>query len=252
MHEALAEVLRRDEPEIARRWAERIQKSSPRYRELPVGQIESHTAQLVRSFSEAITSGNFETMEAALCLISERRTKEGFELAEVQRALLVGCEAMLPSLQQAFDHDARNLVWSVTQIERVMHRAARVLHERFEQACERERQAAFEKLAAEGAALRDRLEAVLEALGYAAITVDLDMVVTWADARAASATFGLLSPGDSHTCLQGQPDEACPLRSAAASGEVHAAGSHPPCRVVMAIPLKPSPGGTREILALMK
>ena len=251
MQKRLGEVLQSAKGDIARAWAERVSQSSQRYRSRPFEEIESTASRLVEGLVEAVVLGSYEIIEECLVSIVESRSALGFDPSEVQRAVLMGCQAVFPTLEKAFGDDAQQLVWSVTQVERAIHRTLNILNKVYHEARMKGMASEAEQARASTATAEGRLEAVLGALGHGAIVVNPNLVVVWADERASSARYGAIAPGELHTCDPQRPDGACLLAAAAETGEIQRGQPADECSIWLAIPVKSETGEVVEIVGLM-
>ena len=177
--ERLGEVLQSHREQIACAWAQRTQQSSDHYRTLPAEDVQWAAREVVDGLVEAVVSGDFLAMSEVLQRVAERRLALGFEAAEVQRALLMGCDAIYPALEEAFGADAQNLVWSVSQIEKAMYRGLGLLNEAFHAARVKESEARLAGAVEDSAAAQDRLRAVLQEFAHGAVVFGPDRIVRW-------------------------------------------------------------------------
>jgi len=172
MEARLESVLREHADEIAATWARRAQETFDPYARVPLERLEAGATRIIEGIITAIREEDYSALYQRLAETAEERAAFGIDASEMGRALLMGCEAVLPILQRQFSDDAQQLVWSVTRIERVMHRSRDLLDQAFRDT----------DVARETAALRAstrRLEHVLEALGRGCVVVDQDMRVLW-------------------------------------------------------------------------
>ena len=119
----------------------------------------------------------------------------------------------------------------------------------FETARTDQLQAEIEAMRAECAATRRRLQAVLNAFGHAAVVAGPDLVLMWADERAASPQFGLHAPGDAHECVSAAPDD-CAIEAALRTRQVQRRAMSPGCKAHIAIPVLSPEGDVLEVVAL--
>lgn len=246
MQNKLAQVLTAEREELARMWSERVRLSSPLYRRRDPDEISARSRALIDGMIEAIGTGNYEPLSDCLMGIVQFRSAQGFGAAEVQRALLMGCDVMFPAIERAFRNDARSLVWSVTQVEKVIHRAVELLNQAFRASESGEDDASAAD--AETRSATERLQALLKALRLGGIAVNRGMVVVWSDVQAQSARCGVVMPGDRHGC---EDETDCPIRKAFESAEAVESEVSEVCKVAMAVPVLDGSGAVCEVLALV-
>ncbi len=250
MQKSLGEVLAAEREQIAAAWAERVKQSSEMYRRRPIEEIEAGTLRLVDGLVEAVTLGSYERIRDSLVDIAQSRRAMGFAASDVQRAILLGCDAIFPTLQTAFGNDAQQLVWSVTQIEKTVHRGLGLLSQVFHEVQVREAVTEAEEARALLCAAERRLQAVLGALNHGAIAVNAHLVVLWADSRACSPRCGALAPGEAYECRQ-SGDPGGLLAAAWRTGEVQRAEPTGECDVWLAVPVRAATGEIVEVIGLM-
>lgn len=172
MEARLENVLREHADEIAATWARRAQEAFDPYARVPRERLEAGARRIIEGIIAAIRDEDYSALYQRLAETAEERAAFGIDVSEMGRALLMGCEAVLPILQRQFSDDAQQLVWSVTRIERVMHRSRDLLDQAFRDT----------DVARETSVLRAstrRLEHVLRALGHDCAVVDREMRVLW-------------------------------------------------------------------------
>lgn len=247
----LSEVLRARQEEMTSAWARRIRQSSDRYQLLTIEEIERSVRELVLGLAMAIESGDYGPLSASLTATGAMRAASGFEPAEVQRALLMGCDAAYPVLEEAFGANAQDLVWSVTQVEKALHRSLNLLQGVMKDAQVQQRESEAEYARHRLERTERRLQALLKALGIGAIAVDRDKIVTWTDEVGGSAKCGLLTRGE---VING---EAAPglradiLTEALVTGRTHRAKRHGECDLWMAFPVFAEDGQLLEVMGLL-
>lgn len=247
----LSEVLRARQEEMTSAWARRIRQSSDRYQLLTIEEIERSVRELVLGLAMAIESGDYGPLSASLTATGTMRAASGFEPAEVQRALLMGCDAAYPVLEEAFGANAQDLVWSVTQVEKALHRSLNLLQGVMKDAQVQQRESEAEYARHRLERTERRLQALLKALGIGAIAVDRDKIVTWTDEIGGSARCGLLTRGE---VING---EAAPglradiLTEALVTGRTHRAKRQGECDIWMAFPVFAEDGQLLEVMGLL-
>lgn len=251
MEKRLAEVLQAGKEDIAHLWAQRVKQSSERYRRRPLDEIKATGVRFVDGLVEALTLGDYEGIRKCLSDVARMRTGQGFAPEELQRAVLMGCECIFPTLERAFGDDARMLVWSVTQIERAIHRSIGLLNEALQEVRVESMEAALEHARADHRAAEGRLQAVLSGLGYGAVAVDPSLIVLWADERARSARCGAVLPGEMHSCAPRAAGRECLLAEALRTGCVQRAEPADDCAIWLAVPVKDEDGQVVEAVGIM-
>lgn len=251
MEKRLAEVLQGGKEDIAHLWAQRVKQSSERYRQRPVGEIEATAVRFIDGLIEGLTLGDYEAIRACLTDVARLRTGQGFAPEELQRAVLMGCECIFPTLERSFGDDARMLVWSVTQIERAIHRSIGLLNDALQEVRVESMETALEGARADRRAAEARLQAVLSGLGYGAIAVDPNMIVVWTDERARSARCGAVQPGEMHTCDPRRPGRECLLADALRTGCVQRAAPADDCTIWLAMPVEDAEGQVIEVVGII-
>jgi PAS domain-containing protein len=248
----LAQVLRSDVQDIARRWAEQAGQSSEAYQRLPRGMLEAAAARLVEGIALALETGNYEPLQQALQETIAERIAQGVAGEEVQRAWLLGCEAVYPSLEKAFASDPAALVWSVTQVERAMHRSMNLVSSHVREAQQERVVTELEAAQQARRAAERRLEALLEALGMGVIVINPQRIVIWTDARGGSARCGALAPGEVFdVSTESRPDVAL-LEEALHTGRTHRRPGAEECQIIMAIPIRDEDGNVVEVMGVLR
>ena len=251
MEKRLAETLQAGKEDIARLWAQRVKQSSERYRQRPLDEIAATALRFIDGLVEALTLGDYEGIRACLADVAEMRTGQGFAPEELQRAVLMGCECIFPTLERAFGNDARLLVWSVTQIERAIHRSIGLLNDALQQVQVATMETALAEARADRRGAEARLQAILSGLGYGALAVDPNMIVVWSDARARSARCGAIQPGEMHTCDPRRAGRECLLTAALQTGRVQRAEPVDDCTIWLAVPVKDADGQVIEAVGII-
>jgi PAS domain-containing protein len=251
MTRRLAEVLRADAKAISRRWAERAGQSSEAYQRLPRQMIEEAAARFVEGIAVALESGNYEPLQESLRSVVAERMAQGVPGEQVQRAWLMGCEAVYPSLETAFVGDPAALVWSVTQVERAMHKSVNLVTDQFRlvQRGQAETEAEAAQQAREAA--ERRLQALLGALGMGAIAISPQRIVVWTDERGGSARCGALAPGEAFDLPPDVRPDVEILEEALATRRVHKRPASSDCELCMAIPILDEDGEVIEVLGII-
>jgi hypothetical protein len=250
MKQQLGAVLSNAREGVALSWAQRVAQSSERYRRQPFEELQAVCQALVDGLVEALVLGNYESISEVLKGIARRRVEGGFERTEIERALLIGCDAVYPALQAAYADDARALVFSVTQVERALHRCLGILSQAVHDIRVAAKETDRETAEAARVAAEARLEAVLRALGHGAMAVSPAGVVTWADERARSARCGLRAPGD---VLGAEPDPERGddvVAEALRTGEMREGRPGGDCDIWLAIPVRDETGEVTEVVAI--
>lgn len=247
----LAEVLRSDVEAIARRWAERAGQSSVAYQRLPRQMLEAAAARFVEGIALALETGNYEPLQEALRQVVAERMAQGVAGEEVQRAWLLGCEAVYPSLEAAFATDPAALVWSVTQVERAMHKSVNLVTREFRQVQRDLATSELEAARQAREAAERRLEALLKALGMGAIVVNPQRIVVWTDARGGSARCGALAPGEAFDVSSMERPDVAILDEAFATRRTHRRPSTQECELCMAIPILDADGQVIEVMGIL-
>ncbi len=247
----LGDVLREARPTIARSWAERVRLSSPLYRRAPLEELESSAGEFLDALLDAMTFGNYERIVEFMNDLAPARAQQGFEAADVQRALLMGCDVIFPVIERHFRDDARHLVWCVTQVERAIHRAVYLFNEAFQQARVREVESDREEVCGDRDALVRRFQALLAAYKLGAVAVDTQLAVIWADEQARSARCGVATLGERHVCHPLADGDECLLALALETGELQVREPVGDCVIFMAMPVRAEGGDIVEVLGIM-
>jgi hypothetical protein len=251
MKQQLGSVLGSARVEVALAWAQRVSQSSERYRRLPFEEVQATCQALLDGLVEALVLGSFESVSEVLKQVARRRTEGGFERAEVERALLLGCDAVYPALQAAYADDARALVFSVTQVEKTLHRCLGILSQAVHDIRVAAKETDRESAEAARRAAEARLQAVLRSLGHGAVAVSPAGVVVWADERARSARCGLRAPGDVLGSDEGTDRGEDVVAEALETGEMRSGTPGGDCDIWLAIPVRDEAGQVVEVVAVM-
>jgi len=251
MTNRLTQTLVANKETIARSWAERIKRSSTGYERVPQEEIEATCLRFIDALVHAVGAANYDSVKQIMSDVARLRASQGFDLPDVQRAFLMGCDALFAVVEEGCEGDARQLVWSVTQIDRAMHRSLDLLSQAFERVRSSELANARREARSQRDAAERRLQCMLAALSYGAIVVDAGLIVIWADELARSARCGAVSPGETHVCHPSQVDSSCLLQDARDTGQVQRREPAGQCVVWLAVPVVSEDGQVTEIIGLM-
>ena len=251
MAKELCAIITNEREAIATNWAMRAQQTSKGYQNIPLDEIKISVLKYVDALNEAITSANYEPIEHFLRDIAKQRIAAGFFAKDIERVVIMGCDVILPFLEQAYAHDARRLVFSITQIERVIHRSidllGRIIHEmELEQA-----QAIVLGMENTQDTIELRIQAVLNALSQGAIVVNTAGIVIWTDKIAGSSRCGLIHTGDSVFSSSGSGPDLGLIRKALESGQVEYSACNADCEVCFAVPVKDDTGKLIEVIGIL-